>query len=111
MRKKMKKTEAIQRVKDYISKKEFNWDAMYHIDEEPVESVQYWIFKNLWEPRDPMRGDAIYVDWQFPYILVDKQTANVFELSQDDTSNHDLKPVVAQNISKVLNYIRRYFSA
>ncbi|WP_373549477.1 hypothetical protein [Haliscomenobacter sp.] len=81
----MNKSTAIQIVKEYISKKEFSWEAIYLLDEEPEESGEYWIFRNIWEPRDSIRGNNICVDSLYPRIIVNKNSSIVQEISQEQT--------------------------
>ncbi|MCP4438077.1 MAG: hypothetical protein GY810_03965 [Aureispira sp.] len=84
----MTKEEAIQSVEKYLKEKEFSWEAMYHTDKEPEEYSRYWLFKNLWEPRDPRRGDDILVDSRRPYLLVHKIETSVIEVSYEQVTNY-----------------------
>lgn len=77
----MKKEDAINKVQEYIQKKEFSWEMIYHIDEEPIENHQFWIFKNFWEPRESLRGNQIFINRTHPKIIVDKEKGTVKELS------------------------------
>ena len=79
----MNKSTAIQIVQDYLNKKDFHWGAIYHLDEEPFETDEYWVFKNLWEPRESIRGNDIIVDRIFPGIIVDKESAVAQEINRE----------------------------
>jgi len=77
----MNKTTAITIVQEYLSKKEFSWEAIYHVDEQPIEADDCWVFKNLWEPREYKHGNDRIVDDIFPGIIVYKASAIVALLS------------------------------
>ena len=68
----MNKSTAKEIVQEFLIKKEFSWEAIYHLDEEPIETDEFWIFKNLWEPSDPRRGNDIIVDSFFLELLLIK---------------------------------------
>ena len=84
----MTKEEAILRIEKYMKERELSFEAIYHVDEEPQEYSQYWLFKNLWEPRDPRRGDDILVDSRVPYLLVHKKEATIQEVSYEQLAKY-----------------------
>ncbi len=86
----MDKITAIGIFKEYILNKSFSWEKIYHIDESPTSNAEYWIFKNIYEPRDSMRGDNIYVDYSFPVITVDKKDGKVRELTRVELDEMNL---------------------
>ena len=86
----MQQSDAIELVQDYLNQKPFDWEAMYHVDPDPKETHLYWVFRNLWEPRDPMRGDDIQIDWGHPRIIVHKELRIVQEIRLADFKQYGL---------------------
>ncbi|MEZ4921135.1 MAG: hypothetical protein R2792_18690 [Saprospiraceae bacterium] len=78
----MNKFIAIKLVQDYLNKKEFSWDVIYQLDQEPIETEMFWVFKNLLEPRETRRGNDVIVDSSFPAIIVNKASDLVQEINQ-----------------------------
>jgi hypothetical protein len=86
----MDKIKAIEILKEYLKSKPFNWETIYHVDESPTQNEFFWIFKNIYEPRDSMRGDNIYVDYSFPVITVNKKDGKVRELTRIELDEMNL---------------------
>ena len=80
----MKKKDAILRLQAYFNRKDFSWEIIHHVDEEPIENEEFWIFRNLWEPRESIRGNQIYINPAYPMIIVRKYNGCVEELSTGD---------------------------
>jgi hypothetical protein len=80
----MSKEEAIKKVEEFINSKEFSWEVIYLVDNAPIENATSWVFKNLWEPAESIRGNQIREDWNTPRIIVDKVSGIVNELSRDE---------------------------
>jgi hypothetical protein len=86
----MNKKDAIKKVEEFLKTKKFNWEAIYQVDNEPIENHQYWIFRNLWEPRESIRGNRTNVDGNYPKIVVDKEKGIVKEISNSEFSKLDI---------------------
>ncbi|MCC5946109.1 MAG: hypothetical protein JJT94_14360 [Bernardetiaceae bacterium] len=82
----MTKNEAIVKVEAFIRQKEIIWEAMYHVDEAPIEYENCWVFKNLYEFTECLRGDELHIDWDYPHIIVDKATGVVKEVTLEESS-------------------------
>lgn len=78
----MNKLTATKLVRDYFDRKAFNWEVIHHMDEAPIETAKFWVFKNLQESRETMRGDNKVVDSLFPGIIVNKQTGTTQEINR-----------------------------
>ncbi len=77
----MKREQAIEKIKEYINSKPFEWETIYHCDESPVDKGLYWVFKNLWEPRDALRGNEISSDSLQPFLIIKKSSGEIREVS------------------------------
>lgn len=78
----MNKLTATKLVQDYFERKGVNLDVIYHLDEEPIEIDKFWVFKNLQESRETMRGSHKIVNSLFPGIIVNKLTGTTQEINR-----------------------------
>lgn len=78
----MNKLTATKLVQDYFDRKGFNWEVIYHLDEGPIETDKFWVFKNLQEPREALRGSNKVVNSLFPGIIVNKKTGTTQEINR-----------------------------